>query len=66
MSPQQVLSAATIVPAEMAGVQDKVGTIEVGMTADLIAVDGDPTRDIAAVRRIALVAKAGRIVVNNV
>jgi imidazolonepropionase-like amidohydrolase len=39
-----------------------VGTVEIGKRADLVLVDGDPTEDITAVTRIALVAKDGVVV----
>jgi imidazolonepropionase-like amidohydrolase len=40
---------------------NKIGTIAPGMEADLIAVDGDPTKDITAMRRVVFVMKGGKI-----
>ncbi len=52
---------ATSGNAKMFHVEDRVGSVRPGMLADLIAVDGDPARDIKALRRVKLVMKAGKI-----
>ncbi|MBC7496504.1 MAG: amidohydrolase family protein, partial [Sphingomonadaceae bacterium] len=57
-----VAVAATAGNAHIFGIDDKVGSIKPGLIADLIAVAGDPTRDIVAVRSVKLVMKDGRIV----
>ena len=59
MTPAQGLRAATSVAAKYMHLDAKIGTIKPGMAADLIAVDGDPTRDIAALRKVRLVMKDG-------
>ena len=59
MSPARVLLAATAVNARLFHLEDRLGTIRPGLLADLVAVDGDPTRDIAALRRVRLVMKGG-------
>ncbi|WP_404710615.1 amidohydrolase family protein [Sphingomonas sp. MMS24-J13] len=55
----EVLAAATTVNARAFHIDDKVGAIRPGLLADLVAVAGDPTRDISAVRQIRLVMKGG-------
>jgi imidazolonepropionase-like amidohydrolase len=61
MSPAQALIAATWGNARWLHLSDRLGAVKPGLLADLIAVDGDPTVDVRAVRRIRLVMKGGRI-----
>src|SRR3954454_15835756 len=61
MSPTQVLVSATSTNAMNFGVSSDRGTVEEGKLADLLLVDGDPTRDITAVRNVALVLKGGAL-----
>jgi imidazolonepropionase-like amidohydrolase len=61
MAPTQVLMAATSGNAKIFGLTDR-GAIRPGLFADLVAVDGDPTNDLSAVRRIRLVMKGGEYV----
>jgi imidazolonepropionase-like amidohydrolase len=65
MKPVQVLHAATSVAAELMGWQDRVGTIEKGKYADLIAVAGNPVADITELERVKFVMKGGQIVRND-
>jgi imidazolonepropionase-like amidohydrolase len=54
-----VLIAATSGNARILHIADKVGAIRPGLLADLIAVPGDPTHDISAVRHVTLVVRGG-------
>jgi imidazolonepropionase-like amidohydrolase len=59
MTPMQTLEAATRVTAESIGLADQIGTVEPGKLADLIALEGDPTRDVTALSRVKAVYLAG-------
>jgi imidazolonepropionase-like amidohydrolase len=60
-SPMAALVAATRVNAEILGWSDRVGTVEAGKWADIIAAPGDPLRDISVLDRVSFVMKAGAI-----
>src|SRR5207244_3019125 len=59
MSPVQTLRSATSVAAKVLHWQDRVGAIKPGLLADLVAVDGDPTKEMSALGRIGVVMKNG-------
>jgi imidazolonepropionase-like amidohydrolase len=61
MTPMQALRSATTVAAETIGWADRVGTLAPGAYADLIGVDGDPSEDITALRRVPVVIKGGEV-----
>ncbi len=65
MTPLQALQAATIQPARMLGLFEEVGSLSPGKYADIVALDGDPTRDISALRSISFVMKGGEVVRND-
>lgn len=65
MTPMQALEAATRTPARILGLVDRLGTLEPGKLADLVAVRGDPLAEIALFndpRRVELVVKGGEVV----
>jgi imidazolonepropionase-like amidohydrolase len=66
MTPAQAIQAATTVAAEMMGWQGLIGSIEKGKFADVIAVSGDPLRDITELERVKFVMKGGQVIRNDV
>jgi len=65
MTPMQIIHAATHNASELLGMQDRVGTLEAGKLADIIAVPGDPLKDVRALERAKFVMKGGTVVVNR-
>src|SRR5579859_7571409 len=61
MRPGQALLAATAVDAKILGMDKQIGRVVSGLKADIVAVSGDPTQDIAAVERVKFVMKNGVI-----
>jgi len=59
MTPAQAVRAATSSAAELLGMQDKVGTIEAGKFADIVAVPGDPMVDVSVLEKVNFVMKGG-------
>jgi imidazolonepropionase-like amidohydrolase len=62
MTHLQAIRAGTLLNAELLGWQDRIGSLEPGKLADIIAVDGDPLTDISALERVVFVMKGGDIV----
>jgi len=65
MTPMQAIRTATANAAELLGCSDKMGVIEPGKWADLVAVSGDPLKDITELQRVKFVMKSGSIVRND-
>ncbi len=63
-SPMAALVSANSLAAEALRLQDRIGSIAPGFEADIIALDGDPLKDITAVRRVVFVMKGGRVFAN--
>ena len=65
LSPLEAIQAATIHAADLLGWSGKVGTLDPGAWADLIAVDGDPVKDVTTLERVKFVMKGGEVVRND-
>src|SRR5215467_2194041 len=65
MTPLQSIRTGTTVAAELLGWSEKVGAIEKGKWADLVAVSGDPLKDITELQRVKFVMKAGVVYRND-
>ncbi len=64
MTPMEAIVAATKTSAELLGIDSVLGTIEVNKTADIIAVEGNPTKDIGALKKVVFVMKNGVVYKN--
>jgi imidazolonepropionase-like amidohydrolase len=62
LSAPEALRAATVVPARWLGQEEHLGTVQAGRYADLIAMNADPTADVAALRGVNWVMQGGRVV----
>jgi imidazolonepropionase-like amidohydrolase len=65
LTPLQSIQAATVNDADLLGWSDKIGTIEPGKWADIIAVDGDPLQDVTVLQNVKFVMKSGAVVKNQ-
>jgi imidazolonepropionase-like amidohydrolase len=65
MDPAKVIQLATAVDAEAMGWQNDIGSLEKGKYADMVAVLGDPLKDITEIRRMKFVMKGGKVVRND-
>jgi imidazolonepropionase-like amidohydrolase len=64
-TPAQALLAATAGGADLLGLADRIGTIQAGKLADLVAVPGDPLQDIRQTEKVTFVMQAGRVIKNQ-
>jgi imidazolonepropionase-like amidohydrolase len=65
MTPSRAIQSGTIVNAEALGWADRIGSIEKGKYADLVAVSGNPLTDITELQRMKFVMKGGKVVRND-
>jgi len=65
MTAADVIRAATVNAAESLSWQDRIGVLEAGKFADIIAVSGDPLADVTELERVQFVMKGGEVVKNN-
>jgi imidazolonepropionase-like amidohydrolase len=65
LTPLQAIQAATLNAADLLGWSGKVGTLDSGAWADIIAVDGDPVKDVTTLQHVKFVMKGGEVVKND-
>lgn len=65
MTPWQIVQAATVNGAELLGWQDRIGSLEAGKFADIVATTGNPTEDVAELGKVKFVMKGGKVVRND-
>jgi imidazolonepropionase-like amidohydrolase len=62
MTPMQTLQAASINGATLLGQQQNIGSLSIGSYADIIAVKGDPIKDISVLENVSFVMKGGEVI----
>ena len=65
LTPMQSIQAATVNAADLLGWSDRIGSIEAGRFADIIAVSGDPLTDVSVLEHVAFVMKGGQVIVKH-
>jgi imidazolonepropionase-like amidohydrolase len=65
MTPLQAIQTATVNAADLLGWSDRVGTLEPGKFADIVAVNGDPLKDVTLLQSPVMVMKGGSVVVKK-
>lgn len=66
MSPLEIIRAATINAATLLGAEPVLGSLEASKLADIVAVEGDPLKDITELERVRFVMKGGKVVKNEI
>jgi imidazolonepropionase-like amidohydrolase len=66
MTPIQAIQTATVNAADLLGWSDRIGTLEPGKFADIVAVNGDPTKDVTLLQHLTFVMKGGDVYKNEV
>ncbi|QXV65209.1 amidohydrolase family protein [Mucilaginibacter sp. 21P] len=61
LTPAQALKTATLIPAQVMGLEQKTGSISTGKNADILIIDGNPLNNISAVRNVKVVIKGGKV-----
>ncbi|MFY0577584.1 amidohydrolase family protein [Cystobacter fuscus] len=64
LSPVDILRMATVNAAELLRLHDRLGSLEAGKLADVLAVKGDPLKDLGALEQVRFVMKEGRVVLD--
>jgi imidazolonepropionase-like amidohydrolase len=59
MTPAEAITAATITASHLLGLENEIGTLQAGNTADMIAVSGDPMKDVTELERVRFVMRSG-------
>jgi imidazolonepropionase-like amidohydrolase len=65
LTPLEAIKSATITASELLGLEKEVGTLEAGKAADVIAVSGDPLKDVTELERVGFVMKGGAVIKRN-
>jgi len=65
LTPLQAIQAGTVNAADLLGWSGKVGTLESGAWGDIVAVDGDPLKDVTTLERVKFVMKGGEVIKND-
>jgi imidazolonepropionase-like amidohydrolase len=65
LTPLQAIQAGTVSAADLLGWSGKVGTLESGAWGDIVAVDGDPLKDVTTLERVKFVMKGGEVIKND-
>jgi len=65
MPPMEAIKAGTSISAECLGIEKRTGTIKPGMTADFVAVDGNPVANVEALQDLVLIIHDGKVIVNH-